>query len=445
MKFENDYAVASIGKRNPLRNGIEAVIISILLLCLFAVIRPADPFALTGPFPWICLAPLFCSLFYGTVYGLISWIIVMGYLFMHPAANVVDPAILGQYFAGMASITFLAGLFSSYWQSQLRHNAHLNQYVRQHLEDLSRDYYLLRVSHDRIEHSFIVKPLSWRDAFVRIRKVMQENNCEINFTTSQEFLNIFCQYCSITSAVFCLYNDKDKQLLPMANVGQHFDVDLQDPLVEHAINKTVATYLAVNTLTNLHNSQYLVVVPLMDNQSELIGFIVIKEIPFWSLTHDNMEVLSVFAAVYGSMWSTMQHVKPLLDAFPAFPPEFLREYQTLLSLNKDHNVESYISALLVPESEVQESIVYQLSQQNRTLDSGLCLPCAKGKLVLKILPLTNVQGMLGYQNRLQYWLKSYFSLNMNTEGLYFRFLPIGGDSVLQQLNNFLNGFDYVDE
>lgn len=445
MKFENDYAVAYIGKRNPLRNGIETVIISFLVLCLFVLIRPEDPFELHGPFPWICLAPLFCSLFYGTAYGIIAFVIVMGYLVFHPSANAADPAVLREYFAGMVSITFIAGLFSSYWQSQLRHNAHLNQYVRQHLEDLSRDYYLLRVSHDRIEHSFIVKPLSYRDAFVRIRKVMQADNCEINLNTSQQFLDIFCQYCSITSAVFCLYNDKDKQLLPMANVGQHFPVDIQDPLIEHVINKGVVTYLSVNTLTNLHNSLYLAIVPLIDNHSALTGFVVIREIPFWSLTHDNMEVLSVFGAVFASMWSTMQGVKPLLEAFPDFSPEFLREYQTLISINKDHKVESYISGLLVPESEVQEAIVYQLEQQNRTLDSGFCIPCANGKLVLKILPLTNVQGMLGYQNRLQYWLKSNFSLNLNAEGLYFRFLPIGGDSVIQQLNNLISEFDHVAE
>lgn len=445
MKFEKNFSIAYFKERKPIWNILEASLLTVAVIFLAKYISPDDPFSLSGPIPWIAIAPIFCGLLYGSLYGALSLIIALAYLMVSQPADMMSTPLLREYLVGVSSVTFLVGIFSSYWLGRIRHVEYLNSYVREHLDDLSRDYYLLRISHERLEHAYITKPLSFRDAFYQIKQDILKNNYEIDKTISQQLLNIFSQYCSINCALFCFYDSRTKVTTTMALLGKPFDISLDDPLVRNAINTQATSYFAVNELDDSLNSAYLAVVPFLNQQRKIIGFIIIKEMPFWSLTHDNLEVLSVFAAVFSLQFSTLKQVQALLSIFPDCTPEFLREYQTLVSLKQHHNVESGLSGLLIPEGFFQENMVYSLQQQKRSLDYIWVIPVGSSLLFITLMPLTSLEGIRGFRKRLGDFLKSEFGQEINKKGLHFRYQQISHKPVDTQLNDFIKVCSHVDD
>lgn len=436
MKFEKDFSIAYSQKRSEIWKSVETVLITLLLIYLARIVRPNDPFSLTGPIPWLCFVPVFCSLFYGAIYGISSLIILLISLLLLQPMNELNSLILREYIVGSISLTLLVGVFSSYWNSRIRQVEHLNNYVREHLEDLSRDYYLLRISHERIEQAYIIKPLSLREAFYQIKQDMVKSNYEINSNNSQMLLGIFSQYCSLNSAAFCLYNEM-QQINTIAFLGVEFPVSASDPLIQNAIKKKATTYFAVNKLVDSDQSEYIAIIPLLNTQRTMIGFVVIRNMPFWSLTHDNLEVLSVIAAYFALQWSTIRKVAHLLKIFPTCPSEFLDEFQTLVSLKKHNNVDSALSCIIVPPGAQQQNIVYTLEQQKRSLDYLWVFSVKSVKLVITLMPLTSIEGVFGYKRRIAALLKGEFSRVLNTEGLNFRFQQVNQQGVSKQLNDFI--------
>jgi polysaccharide biosynthesis protein PelD len=443
MKFEKNFSIAYFKKRSAVWGILETILFTLVLLLIVIKIRPSDPFGMFGVIPWIAMAPILCGLLYGALNGVISLIILLTYLMFQQHLYGSDSYALREYIVGLTSVTLFIGIFSSYWLARIRHVEYLNGYVREHLDDLSRDYYLLRISHERLEHAYITKPLSFRDAFYQIKKEILKNNGEINTAISQQLLNIFSQYCSINCAIFCLYDEKTQEVTTMASLGKEFFLSLTDPLISSALQNRITTYCAVNMLDN-EVSEYLAVIPLLDAKQKIIGFIIIKEMPFWSLTHDNLEVLSVFAATFALQFSTIKRVEHLIEIYPDCPPEFLSEFNTLVNLKKYNKVDSGISGLLVPESFFQENIIYSLEQQKRSLDHIWIISLESSKLFITLMPLTSIEGIYGYRKRLTDWLKSEFGQEINRKGMNFRYQKVNDQPVDKQLNEFIQEFSHVD-
>lgn len=440
MKFEKDFSVAYSQERSQVWKSVETFLITLLLLLLARFIRPDDPLSLSGPIPWLIFAPIFCSLFFGAVYGIGSLIILLiSIIFIQPLAA-IDSYTLRIYIIGAIGFTLLGGFFSSYWSSRISHVEHLNDYVRQHLEDLSRNYYLLRISHERIEQAYIIKPVSFREAFYQIKQEMQKNNCEINTDNCQMLLGVISQFCSINNAAFCTYNEDSKEIIPLAFFGKQFLISADDPLIEKVTKNKTASYFDISRLIDkneLNESAFLTVIPLFNTQRKIMAFIVIKDMPFWALTHDNLETLSVFAAYFAMQWSTLNKVEHLSKEFPSCSSEFLNEFQTLVSLKKHNKIESALACLIVPPGSHQKNIVYLLERQKRSLDYIWVLSLESAELVITLMPLTNMEGILGYKKRITTMLKNDFGLELNTHGLNFRFQQINQQSENKQLHDFV--------
>ncbi|MBA2651876.1 MAG: hypothetical protein H0U73_06390 [Tatlockia sp.] len=447
MKFESDFSIAYGTKRSDVWKAIETVLITLIVFLVAYYVNPEDPFNLKGPFPWIIFAPIYCSLIYSTIYGVVSLLILFALMIHQQHLDLLGNLALREYIAGSLGLTLIVGLVSSYWTSRIRHVEHLNNYVREHLENLSRDYYLLRISHERIEQSYIIKPLSFRDAFLQIKQEILRNNCELNPETAQFLLNIFSQYCSINSAALCLYDEKTKDTNTLALIGSDFFINTNDPLMENAIKDEISTYVSISQLVNRNQSSYLAVIPLIEfgKNRKIIGFVVIKDMPFWSLTHDNLEVLSVFASYFTFNLEVLKKAEPLVKEFPSCPPEFLKELHTLILLKQYSNVDSALSCLTVPPGPQQENIVYILERQKRSLDYIWVLDKDSNKLVITLMPLTGIEGMLGFKNRIANFVKSDFGLKINRDGLNFRFQQLNQQPVKTQLDDFIKETTHVSE
>ncbi|MBA2657874.1 MAG: hypothetical protein H0U70_12970 [Tatlockia sp.] len=447
MKFENDFSIAYGTRRSDIWKAVETVLITVVVYLIAFFINPQDPFNLKGPFPWLIFAPIYCSLFYSTIYGLVSLLILFAIMIHQQHLDLLGNLDLRGYIAGSLGLTMLVGLCSSYWTSRIRHIEHLNNYVREHLENLSRDYYLLRISHERIEQSYIVKPLSFRDAFLQIKQDLVQNNCELNPHSAEALLNVFSQYCSINNAALCVYDENNKDLRTMALIGADFFINTSDPLMENAIKDERSTYVTIAQLVSRSQSSFLAVIPLITpaKTRDLIGFIVIKDMPFWSLTHDNLEVFTVFAAYFTFNLAMLKKAEPLINEFPDCPPEFLKELHSLSHLKQYSKVDSSLSCIVVPPGPQQQNIVYILERQKRSLDYIWVFDDKSAKIVMTLMPLTGIEGMLGYKKRIASFLKNDFGLDLNTNGLLFRFKQLTTAPANKQLRDFVEEASHANE
>ena len=445
MKFEKDYSIAYTQQRSDLWKSLETVVITTLMVFVVYKVFPGDPFSIKGPIPWICFVPVFYSLFYGSIYGILSLFILLLFLTIQLPIESLHGSIFREYLAGSVSLTLLAGAFSSYWIARTRHVEQLNQYVREHLDNLSRDYYLLRISHERIEQSYIIKPLSLRDMFYQLKQELIKNDCQINQSTSMTLLELFSQYCSINNAAYCFYDTETNQIKPIAFLGKEFAVKIDDPLIQNTISAKSSSYFAVNKLIKGNKSDYLAIIPQFKSMGEIMGFVIIKDIPFWSLTHDNMEVLTVLSAYFTLQWTTLNKVSPLLKEYPTCSSDFLNEFQSLVSLKKENSVDSAISCLMIPPGSQQQNITYLFEQQKRSLDYLWVHPVHSYNFVFTLMPLTSLSAMFGFRNRVEGLLKREFGLELNKDGLYIRYQQLNQIDPDKQLHDFIEEVTHVVE
>lgn len=440
MKFEKGFSAAYPLSRYWVWKFIETLVLTLLLIFVACLVRAKDPFSLWGPIPWLLLIPIFCSLYFGAVYGVLSLaLILLALVYYQPITDSTHWSIQIYVFGGLC-FTLLAGVFSSYWKARIAHVEHLNRYVREHLEDLSRDYYLLRISHERIEQAYIVKPISLRDAFFQIQQDAAEANHEITQRNAERLLGLFGQYCSINNAALCLLSPKGN-IKALAFMGGVFDIKPEDALLQHVLQNNETSYLAVNRLSEKEFSAYKAVIPLVNVQRKLIGFVIIKDIPFWSLTHDNLEVLSVFAAYFVKQCTVFGNKK--LKEFPDCPMPFLKEMTDLVALKKESRVDSALSCLVIPTGPQQEKIVFILEQQKRSLDYLWVRRHDQTVLMITLLPLSGLLSLMGHKNRLAKLLKNEFGLEMNQQGYNFRYQLLTGEPVAQQLDAFVKEAEHA--
>ena len=436
MKFEKDFAIAFAQKRSNLWKSVETVLITLFLIAILQVISPHDPFNLSGPIPWMVFAPLFCSLFYGTIFGILSLAIILLFMMLQLPESILYSVKVREYIVGAAGFTLLTSLFGSFWLSRIKQIEHLNNYVREHLEDLSRAYYLLRVSHERIEESYMVKPLSFREAFEQIKQQMIKNGCEINKESAEFLLGIFSQYCSINSAAFCIF-EENNEIIPIGFLGKEFLINPEDPLVKTVFNRKLTTYISISNLKNIDEIGYLAIIPFFNLERKIIGFIIIKDMPFWTLTYNNLEVLSVFAAYFSLQWYTLKKVEPLLKEFPDFPSEFLHELQNVIYLKKVNHIDSSFSYIIIPPIAEQKNIIYMVERQKRSLDCAYVLSIKGFKIIITLMPLTNVEGAFSYRKRMASMFKNEFNLELNQSDLRFHSLQIYQSNAQEQLHTLI--------
>ena len=140
----------------------EVVFLPLIAVGLGLWLNPADPLWIDAAFPWPWFAPLILALRYGPLPGLAgSGLLLAAWLLLNVGHTDDFPKL---FFLGGLILIMLAGEFSSLWLARTRRAETVQLYLDQRLENLTRQYYLLRLSHDRLEQDLISRPISMRDA-----------------------------------------------------------------------------------------------------------------------------------------------------------------------------------------------------------------------------------------------------------------------------------------
>jgi len=392
----------------------EMLLITAITLGLSAWSRPDDPFFIHSSFPWPVLGPVIVGLRYGFFFGFISDLIVLAALALSLRLQWLGlPVFPYDYAIGLTATAMLAGEFRDVWGRRIERLQESNDYRQIRLNEFTRNYHLLKVSHDRLEQQVAGSGHSLREGlrFVR-KKLSAESTPGLSADLAQDLLAMMVEYGNLQkAAIFFSQLDDNKcpteQLSPQATaqLGTDDNLSPDDPLIQHAINCRKLVSIHPERLNiESSNSQLLACVPLIDAQNRLWAIIAIEMMPFFSFQKKTLRLLAVLAGHMADLLNTHASVQVITD-----------ESIASLSMNINRALNDRLqfdipAALLVFDLDAGDSGTLVFIELVKRLQRGLDIIVHKQReqnhqLVI-LLPLTDELGLAGYRQRLEDSLKS---------------------------------------
>lgn len=388
----------------------EVLILPAIFLLLGRLFSADDPLWVQAEFPWAWLAPIVIALRYGALAGLGSSVVLLvGWFLFHWGDLLEFPQL---YFLGGLITVMVVGEFSSLWRAQTRRAESVQHYLDQRLEHLVRQYYLLRLSHDRLEQELIGRPMSMRDALQKLQASTGHGDAP------DSLLQLLGQYCQI--GVASLHAVEQGQVLPqtLASLGGPKELDSQDPLILQALD-TLKLCHVVQTTVQQHKSRYLIAAPLLDLGGAPYALLVVEEMPFFALQAENLQAINLFLGYYTDGLSAKALAQPLLQAHPHCPETFAVELQRLSHMFSSSGVRSVLVVLEFSADAVERNLPQQILRMKRMLDEYWLMEPRGGRQLLAVLmPLGDPAAAEGFLQRLEQWMDSKQGGTLADAGVY---------------------------
>jgi hypothetical protein len=316
----------------------ETLLLPLLALLIGFWANPENPLWVGAEFPWAWLAPVVVALRYGPVAGLsAAGVLLLGWL----AVNQQDFSLFPeQYFLGGLILVMVVGEISSLWRARIRRARTAQHYMDQRTEQLIRQHYLLRLSHDRLEQELIGRPVSMRDA---INVLSGLSGAEGD---AQSLLNLLSRFSQISVASLVPVRNGTLEHTPIAQLGGERPIHAHDPLVRQALDSHVLCHVSQSMAEGLQ-TQYLVAAPMLDLEGEIYGLLLVEEMPFFALQEEALQTINLLLGYYTDSVAANSLAAPLLQAYPACPPAFAFELQRMEHVNRCARLSSVVLALVL--------------------------------------------------------------------------------------------------
>ncbi len=400
-----EYAVPM--RSNTLGSWFEAITITLGAMLLGYFYSPEDPLLVTADFPWMIFAPLLVAVRYGFLPGLFSVsLIVVGLLISNWQLQHSLPV---SYLIGMLLITFLAGEFRDIWHKKLMQLNMANQYRQYRLDDFTRSYRLLQVSHDELELRIAGSSRSLRSTLLMLRRSLQAADPSQQHALSaiaEHAMQIFSQYGAFTSAG--LYGVDSAQVLnlsPLATLGDMPALSVDDLLLSACLQSKHTVSIREQLLDAGANPSLLqVCVPLLDTEQKLVGVLAIAQIPFFSMTKQTLNLLTLLA---GYIADVLKNDSKAIQLEGAHAQYFSQQLQRASLNTQKYNLSAAICAFEFNQDNATLRQLLESSQ--RGLDLQLELTNHRRHYVLLVLlPLTSEKGLLSYLERISTLVKQQY-------------------------------------
>lgn len=351
---------------------LEVFLIFIISLLINYFFDEKNLFYIHTPFNIYLYFLTIITLFYGLLYGFTFFFLYFGiiYLYYHK----VNIVIVGHYLIFL----LIFSEFMYYWNRKIEKLKEENNFLKERVKSLGNAYYLLKISHDELEKNYILKPYSIREVLREIRNLAKNSLDQSIYL----FLGLLKKTFNIQQAAL-LFKENNKFVLKNY-IGEKLDFRENDILV-----KSTLEYKRITFVGNIHNAktQYLAVIPLISFENELKGIFIIKEMPFFSLTKDNLITIELFLNYFLNIVLTFKKYKDYKDSFLA------KHLLTLRYLSKKFKIENYL-VIFYTSSELEK-----IKIQNNL--RGTDIFYSKKDKLLVILPFTPLSGVLKFCDKIK--------------------------------------------
>jgi polysaccharide biosynthesis protein PelD len=398
---------------------LETLVVLIGVPAIGFWIRPYDPLFVHPGFPWLILASLLPALRYGFAHGFFSALVLNGYLGL--AAHL---QILGvqrfplQYGIGVLLTAMLAGEFTDLWTKRINQQHIINDYQHMRLEEFTRSYHLLKVSHDRMEHRLAAGTVSLREALMGLRRrlLLAGSDAALNPESGGYILQLFADYVAIRVAAIYKAGPSGKLSSdPVAVLG------LQHHGAEHAIVQQAMQEGCLMSVRDVLEQPVearegpLVAVPIIDVNRCIHAIVVIEDMLFLSMQEENLRLLAVIGGHIGDILSLAA-----IRGADADSARFMRETQRAILNFRQHGLPAMLVRLDMPSGDEGREVEALLRRQRRGLDCILGRDGHERRTLLLLMPLTGPAEYEGYRKRVENILREHFGKQSTEMNLTIR-------------------------
>ena len=402
-----------IAVRRPAWEWVETVVLTLLAAALAYWAEPSNPFFIRDDFPWLAFAPAVIALRYGVLPGLVSCATLSVLWLVARQMDLVPATVPGLALLGMLILTMICGEFAGLWAGRLRRLEMSNRYLDERLDRITRQHYLLLLSHERLEQDQFSRPLTLRAALARIRTLAATRPDPRGFPGLAEMLELLGQFCQLEVAAFhaCPEGVPDSTVLEAIGAAQPLDAG--DPLVRYCLEKRELSHVQMEELRGAAHSRYLIVAPVNTSEGKLLALLAIEQMPFLALHAEALATLAVLLGYYADALAVSRSALILQRALPDCPLDFAEE------LNRCHRMwqqaRVYSSLLLIKFGTHPDSAAYAalIRRQFRDLDMVWEVPQTRGHAFLTLLPLAGPAGVEGCLARLEASLDQRHQVNFD--------------------------------
>jgi hypothetical protein len=383
---------------------VEVCVITLSAAGLGFAFHPHDPLWISGEFPWPWIAAILIALRFGVVPGIASsLVLLMVWLLLGGMSAQYFPK---EYFLGGVILVMLCGQFNIIWETRLLRAREANSYTNERLTQLTHQHHLLILSHQNLEQEFFSKPITLRDALIRLNRLT--NDEQQGESAEHALLKLLTQYCQFESAAF--YIADGEQYKKRCEIGSPPELDPADPLLQHALTHKTLSHIIIQELedASVHLSPFLIVSPMFLDTGELLGVLAVERLPFFALTTETLQMIAVMLEYYADSRNSGDSAHKLCEIIPNMPIDFAQQLGRMLHMQGKFSIESHLVIITLPLNDTSLLAAAQLNKVRRALDVGWTLIRDEDLLVVNLMPLSTKKSVEGYLMRIESWCKDYF-------------------------------------
>ncbi|MFZ5576360.1 MAG: PelD GGDEF domain-containing protein [Pseudomonadota bacterium] len=397
--------------KRPWVEWLETALFTLGALGLGWWFNPANPYYAHTAFPWPTLATVLLALRYGIGAGLLSATLMVA-IYAGGAGRFFPPIADSKvFFLGFLLLTLLCAEFSGAWRTRLRRRDELSYFIDERLEQITRRFYLLRLSHERLEQSLLSRPVSLRDGLIKLRALADQQGAEA-LPGVDAFLELAAQYCQVEQGAVYQVRDGVLAQEPAAWLGEQSALDPDDPLIRQVLDSGQLCHLQMNHMRE-GNSRYLIAAPIRPANQPLLGLLLVERLPFVALHSETVQILAVLCGYYGDLVHDVKSLeKEAGQVVPGCPSDFAAELLRLHRLNREVGMTSALVALRFGPHPRRMDIFRQIVRQRRTLDNQWEIMGEDRLVLITLMPLSAEAAVEGYLNRIDAWLGQHYGQGM---------------------------------
>lgn len=433
MNFTNR-RIKKLSKRDIILHKIKqyayvetAAIVGIFLLIGY-FFNPQDICFVQTQISYALIILAIVTLFHGFENGLIAIGILSGAMWFSyaefPYTN----------FLVLLLMTMIFSEFHYYWTKKIKELQVEADYKTTKLNELSKAFYSLKISHDQLEKNYVVKPMSIRGA---IEEILQEDSALGKNKTDENiakfyknFLELLERSFNVNSALIIHRNQgHEEEELSVENSSITYSTLCE----EYSKEEITASYL-FNRALNFHQpiyvsdkagepsldskeeSQFLAAIPFTLGK-HVASVLLIENMPFMAFNKENLISISILLE-YLSITITQANTPDDFYTISSVEDNsFVYEYNRLRYIYDKYGVNSSMVALKL-ESELQTLKVHKkISQMLRALDLVTLTSYNGVYYIILLFPLSDKSSAMGFLKRLQHNIQ--YEKDKNFEVMHF--------------------------
>ncbi len=418
----------------------ETFIIFALFFSISYLINPHDICMLNSKASVLMILLTIVTLFHGFENGFLSLGIISAFMwFFYPIFPYLD-------FLVLLMMTLIFSEFHYFWTTKIKAAQIQSAYNTVKLDELSKAFYSLKISHDQLEKNYVIKPMSIRNSIEKIIALNKNSSSETDIDANnklyyENFLTMLAKSFSVVSArVLYIKQDSQEKELTHKNTlvsknsnSKTYTTEelLADTLVDKSLTKKQPIYVSDDLGTPSQQGQvsnFIAVIPSVIDE-KVISLLIIDEMPFMSFNKENLTSIAILLE-YFSLEILEKNRLELHDEIPIVSDKKFRyEYSRMQYLYQKFNVDSILLVLRI-NNELQTLRVYEkIRKMLRSLDLVTLVEYEGLYYVTLFFPLHDKSAALGYLNRLNNSLDeekdrnfNYMTFNMKQTELFNKYI-----------------------